>query len=56
MNGGGKNLTKIIFTGMSNKKYRERYKRIGESEWFKEHYENKSLGETIEIEDENGCN
>lgn len=42
--------------GLSDKKYSERYKRIGESEWFKKHYEDKSLGETIEIENENGCN
>ena len=42
--------------GQNKKSYRERYKRIGESEWFNEHYENKSLGETIEIEDENECN
>ena len=30
--------------------YRERYKRIGESENFKKHYEGKSLGEVIEID------
>ena len=30
------------------KSYRERYKSIGESDWFKEHYEGKSLGEIIE--------
>lgn len=32
--------------------YRERYKRIGESEWFKKHYEDKSLGDTEEIKEE----
>lgn len=39
-------------TNLSNdlymENYRERYKRIGESEWFKEHYEGKSLGEVID--------
>ena len=31
---------------MNNKKdYRERYKKLGESEWFKKHYEGKSLGD-----------
>ena len=30
--------------------YRERYKRIGESENFKKHYEGKSLGEIIEFD------
>ena len=34
------------------KSLRARYRRIGKSEWFKKHYENKSLGETIEIIDE----
>lgn len=29
--------------------YSERYKKIGESEWFNAHYSNKSLGETIDI-------
>lgn len=42
--------------GQNKESYRERYKRIGESEWFKEHYDGKSLGETIEIENENGHN
>lgn len=37
--------------GMPKKNYRERYKRISESEWFKKHYEDKSLGETIEEAD-----
>ena len=32
------------------KSYRERYKRIGESENFKKHYEDKSLGECQNIE------
>ena len=27
------------------KNYRERYKKLGESEWFKKHYEGKSLGD-----------
>lgn len=31
--------------------YRERYGRIGESKWFNKHYDNKSLGETMEIEE-----
>lgn len=35
----------------TKKSYRERYKRIGESEWFNKHYNNKSLGEVIEIVD-----
>jgi hypothetical protein len=35
------------------KSYRERYKSIGESDWFKEHYEGKSLGEIIEDITEN---
>ena len=34
------------------KDYRERYKRIAESEWFKKAYHNKSIGEIIPIEDE----
>lgn len=34
------------------KDYKERYKRIGESEWFKEHYDHKSLGEVIEVIDD----
>ena len=33
-------------TEMDN--YRERYKRIGESDWFKEHYAGKSLGEVMD--------
>ena len=37
---------------MTKKDYRKRYERIGKSEWFKKAYENKSLGETIEITDE----
>lgn len=35
---------------MSN--YKERYEHLGESEWFKKHYEDKSLGEVIEIFDD----
>lgn len=31
--------------------YKERYKRIGESEWFKKHYENKSLGDIEEVKE-----
>ena len=38
-----------IYEGKLND-YRERYKRIGESENFKKHYEGKSLGEVIEID------
>lgn len=34
-----------------DKDYRERYKRIGESEWFKKHYEGKSLGDVSDIEE-----
>ena len=33
------------------KSYRDRYKRLGESEWFNKHYNNKSLGEVAEIVD-----
>ena len=33
------------------KSYRDRYKRIGQSEWFNKHYNNKSLGEVTEIVD-----
>ena len=34
------------------KKYlRKRYQRIAGQEWFKQHYENKSLGEVIEIKE-----
>lgn len=33
------------------KSYRERYKRLGESEWFNKHYNNKSLGEVEDIVD-----
>ena len=32
----------------SSKSYRERYKRLSESDWFKEHYEGKTLGEVID--------
>lgn len=28
---------------------RDRYKKIGESEWFKKHYQDKPIGETIDI-------
>jgi len=31
------------------KSYRERYKRISDSKFFKEHYEDKSIGEVIEV-------
>ena len=31
--------------------YRERYKRIANSNWFNKHYNNKSLGEVISIEE-----
>ena len=34
------------------KNYKERYKKIGESEWFKKHYENKSIGDIIDILDD----
>ena len=30
---------------------RERYRRLSETEWFKKHYEDKSLGDTIEEAD-----
>ena len=34
------------------KKYlRKRYQRIAGQEWFKQHYEDKSLGEVIEIKE-----
>lgn len=33
------------------KSYRERYRRIGGSNWFGQHYKNKSLGEVAEIVD-----
>lgn len=33
-----------------DKSYKERYQRLADSEWFKEHYEDKSLGEIIEEE------
>lgn len=37
---------------MEDKKdYRERYKKIFESEWFKETHENMSVGEVIKIEE-----
>jgi hypothetical protein len=32
--------------------YRERYKRISESEWFKKHYDDKSLGYTEEVKED----
>jgi len=32
--------------------YKERYKRIGESEWFNKHYKGKSLGDTIKIKED----
>ena len=35
---------------MSN--YKERYEHLVESEWFKKHYEDKSLGEVIVILDD----
>lgn len=31
---------------------KDRYKRLGESEWFKKHYSDKPIGETIDILDE----
>lgn len=31
--------------------YRERYRRIAESEWFKQHYGEKSLGESFDAGD-----
>jgi hypothetical protein len=35
------------------KKYlRKRYQKMAGQDWFKKHYEDKSLGEVIEIEDE----
>lgn len=33
------------------KSYRNRYKKIGEGDWFNRHYNNKSLGEVAEIVD-----
>lgn len=33
------------------KDYRERYKRIGESEWFKKHYDGKSIGDMFDAGD-----
>lgn len=31
--------------------YKERYRRIGESEWFKQHYDGKSLGDSFDAGD-----
>ena len=31
--------------------YKERYKHISESEWFKKHYDDKSLGDTEEVKE-----
>jgi hypothetical protein len=36
---------------MSKKSFRKIYKNIVKSIWFKKAYENKSIGETIEIKD-----
>lgn len=33
------------------KSYRDRYKKLGQSQWFNKHYNNKSLGEVSEIVD-----
>ena len=33
------------------KSYRDRYKKLGKSQWFNKHYNNKSLGEVSEIVD-----
>ncbi len=34
------------------KEIRKRYERIVKSDWFRKHYENKSLGEVIDVVDE----
>lgn len=42
---------KLYFTHQCNfkKSYKNRYKKIGKSKWFNKHYNNKSLGETINL-------
>ena len=37
---------------MTRKDYRERYKRIGESDFFRKHYADKSTGEVVVILDD----
>jgi hypothetical protein len=47
------NITVTNKKKIKPKKYlRKRYERIAGQEWFKRHYEDKSLGEVIDIVDE----
>lgn len=46
------NLNRRLNNIESIKDYKTRYKNLSNSDWFNNHYDNKSLGETEEIVDE----
>lgn len=47
----GNNLNRRLNNIESMKNYRKRYKNLSDGDWYNNHYDNKSLGETEEIVD-----
>lgn len=44
------NVQSVVYASPRKKNFRESYAKMAKSKWFKEAYENKSVGELIEIE------